>query len=412
MHSYPFFPIFWRIFHFEAPEEHEAGELTIPIDLLTDDAPPAPPPQPDFVPPEVKPGEGMDAGIIRDASADSSTDAAAAHDAAPPPRPKRDAGIPLTAASDAGNNLSTTDGFDAGAAADGGSGQPGLRTPGGLASRVQGGVIKVELLLDVDVIRPHPLAKKLGPLLGGIPQWREFMHGAETNIDPIRDTSWIHIYGPSFIHTGDDAVQVRYTATDETVDHAIELMGNNAADGGAYDVGVPGVRAFLGHADNADRVILRVRPHELVIVPPKKAVEFAKVLSEAAKRGKNIVPARAAGQAMLLVVHDPSKAHAIKGLPIPEGMRELRLKVSPNNDDGSADISGEGLCDTNLTATNAADDFNTTLAFARLAMPELPVLRFTTDGTRMVVEGHADRQQLERILRLAAKELQVKLPAD
>lgn len=400
---------FWKFWDFDnTPEEH--GELFIPIDLLGEETPPPPILVSDFVPPDIKPGPGTgpDGGTLRDAGPDAEV-----RDAGSPPKPKPEAGAPPVTKSDAGADGGATDGLDAGAdatAAD--AGTPGVRTPGGLASKAQGGVVKVDLLLDVDVVRAHPIGKKLGPLFSAIPQWRDFLRGAETNIDPIRDTSWIHIYGPSFIHTGDDAVQVRYTASDATVDRAIELMSARVADGGAFDVGVPGVRAFLGHADNAERVILRVRSHELVIVPPKNAAEFARVLSEAAKQGKNIVPARAPGQALLFVIKDPSKQHAVKGLAIPDTLKELRIRVMPNNQDGSADVFGEGLCDTPEAAQDVAETLSFYAAAARIGYDFAPALRFSSDGNRVVFQGHSDRASLEKLVQLAARQLGVTIPAD
>ena len=82
----------------------------------------------------------------------------------------------------------------------------------GLSKVVNAGVQNVVLGVNVQLIRKHPVGARMGPVLQALPQWRDFLKGAQTPVDPIRDTDWILIYGPSLIHTDKDAVLVRYTA--------------------------------------------------------------------------------------------------------------------------------------------------------------------------------------------------------
>src|SRR5690606_3545495 len=107
------------------------------------------------------------------------------------------------------------------------------------------GVQNVVLGVNVAAIRKHPVGARMGPILQALPQWRDFMRGAQSPVDPIRDTEWILIYGPSLIHTERDAVLVRYNLSDEAVDTAITGIARSYDKGGSLDAGVPGVKASL-----------------------------------------------------------------------------------------------------------------------------------------------------------------------
>lgn len=310
-------------------------ELTIPVDMF-DEAPP-PPPAPTPVPtpgPAGTDGPGLDAGVkpVHDAGTPTPHDAGAdaEADAAPPKRPARDAGseIPLSELGDGGSG-------DAGAGDAGNGGGMGPRDPSsmvGLSGLVNTGPQNVILLVNMAAIRKHPVGSQLGPLIANIPQWESFIRGHESMVDPVRDTEWIMIYGPSLIHTEKDAVLVRYSLSDTLVDQALEVM----ATGGVYDTGVKGVKASIGHADNADRVFMRVGSKLLAVVPPDKAKEFAKVLSKNTAKPK-INP----NEAMRLIVRNPYRQISIPGLKFPTDLEELRIWIIPNAD-GSATIGAEG----------------------------------------------------------------------
>lgn len=311
-------------------------ELTIPIDMFEDSPPPPPAPAPEPAPAGA-PGEGpgtIDAGAkpARDAGAPSPHDAGAdaEADAAPPPkRPVHDAGseIPLSD-------------LDAGAEGDAGTGDAGggglgPRDPSsmvGLSGLVNTGPQNVILLVNMAAIRKHPASTQLGRVFAAIPQWESFIRGHESMVDPVRDTDWIMIYGPSLIHTEKDAVLVRYSLSDALVDKALDVM----ATGGAYDTGVKGVKASMGHADNADRVFMRAGSKLLAVVPPDKAKDFARVLSRNSAKPR-INPS----EAMRLVVRNPHRQISIPGLKFPTDLEELRIWIVPN-DDGSATVFAEG----------------------------------------------------------------------
>jgi len=356
------------------------GELTIPIDLLGEEAPPPPPP----------PTETHETPNEKD------THSPLAHKPdASAPKHKLDAGADASLqATDAGADA----GVDAGAS--------GPRDPGsmiGMAGLVTAGQVNVTLLVNVAVIRKNSVGARMGPLLMAIPQWQEFMRGSETAVDPIRDTDWILIYGPSLIHTDRDAVLVRYSVSDELVDDAIDAIAANYKGGGAFDAGVPGVKSSLGHADNAERVFLRVQPHVLVVVPKDKANEFARVLKRAP-----VSPRVRPGEAMRLTVKDPWKQVVIPGLKFDKSLSELRLWIVPRASDGGADVFAEGDCTDEAAAADTANVLTDLIArqnssaFVRIATRGLlNGARVVADGTLVKLHISASRDQLESVFQTA-----------
>lgn len=388
-----------------------AGELSIPVDLLGEEAPsppePAPAPaatvdptpvatkdptapgKPDAGPKIVDAGadapeklaELPEAGLAIGADGGEPTDAGGADGAAP-----EDAGLVALA--------------DAGA----GPGSGGPRDPEtmfGLSKVVNAGVQNVVLGVNVALIRKHPVGARMGPVLQAIPQWKDFLKGAPSPVDPIRDTDWILIYGPSLIHTDKDAVLVRYNVSDDAVDSTIGAIARTYDKGGAYDAGVSGVKASLGFADNAQRVFLRPQSKLLVIVPPSHAHEAAMTFRRQVPRGPP--PA----EAMRLVVHRPSNQISIPGLKFSESLTEIRLWIVPRAD-GGADVHAEGDCTDPAAALDSADRLTELLRrqnslgvrFATRGL--LNNAAVVADGTKIKLHVLASPEQLEAVLQLAA----------
>jgi hypothetical protein len=400
------------------------GELTIPIELLGEEAPPEEKP----LPPEQTTSPEDDPNGIK-----------AKRDAGPKPKPDAavtdaealavDSGIapialdggPTSTASDGG---ALTDAGEGDAAGDGGlvasgdSGAPpgatGPRDPGsmiGLAGLISAGTINVTLLVNISVIRTNPVGARMGPLLYGIPQWNDFMKGSQASVDPIRDTDWILVYGPSLIHTERDAVIVHYSAPDDVVDLAVDSIAKRYDKGGAYDAGVPGVKASLGHADNAERVFMRVQPHVLTIVPKDKATDFAKVLKRAP-----IAPRVRPGEAMRLTVKDPWKQISIPNLKFSQSLKEIRLWIVPRAADGGADVYVEGDCLDEESATDSADALtdlirrqNSNLLVRAATRGLLNNAKVVAEGTRITSHLSVSQDQLEALLQGVAAFLGVQV---
>jgi hypothetical protein len=417
----------WRLFPDRSGIEMKDvdGELTIPIDLLGEEAPP----EEKSKPPETTTSPEDDPNGLkakRDAGPKPKPDASAPD--ASPEALATDAGLapialdggPLANANDGG---AITDGGESDAAGDGGlvasgdSGAPpgatGPRDPGsmiGLAGLISAGTINVTLLVNISVIRTNPVGARMGPLLYGIPQWNDFMKGSQATVDPIRDTDWILIYGPSLIHTDRDAVIVHYSAPDAVVDQAVESIAKRYDKGGAFDAGVPGVKASLGHADNAERVFMRVQPHVLTIVPKDKATDFAKVLKRAP-----IAPRVRPGEALRLTVKDPWKQISIPNLKFSQSLKELRLWIVPRASDGGADVFVEGDCTDEESALDSADALTelikrqNSIVIRAATRGLLNNAKVTADGTHIKTQLSVSQDQLESLLQGVAAFLGVQV---
>ena len=396
-------------------------DLTIPVDLIGEEAPPAPPTPPADTPPASTANDpngvgAKDAGVKKDAGP---------KDAAPDADPLAtdgglaaiDGGTVMTDAGvvDGGDTDGGTDGGGLVAAADGGApGANGPRDPGsmiGMAGLITAGSVNVTLLVNVAVIRQHPIGKRTGPLLAGIPQWNSFLKGTQTTFDPIRDTDWILIYGPSLIHTDRDAFIIRYSSSDAVVDNAADLVSKTYDKGGKIDTGVPGVKGWLFHADQAERVALRAQSHVLVIVPPDKKTEFAKVMSKAP-----ISPRVRPGEAMRLTVKDPWRQVAIPGLKFSQSLKELRLWILPRNSDGGADVYAEGDCTEEAAAVEMAAALTDLIKQRNVPLVRafthgiLNGVKVEPDGTHIRAHLSASNDQLETLLNFMGNSMGVNVP--
>jgi hypothetical protein len=334
--------------------------------------PPVVQPPPEPVPPS--PGDrtqasAADAGAARDALADAARDGA------------QDVETPA----DAGDQTT--------------SGDAGPSDPQSLlasSGAVQADVIFVTVVINAIEIRKNPAAGQLGEILRSIPEWYDFMQGTEGLIDPVADTDWILISGPSLRDSSADAVTLHYSTSDATVDRAVQIVSRRSPNGGPYDAHVPGVRAWLAHADRADRVILRPRPHVLVIVPPKRATAVAKQLVRAKAMPKNVMP----GTATFIRVIDPH--HALPAV-IPEGTIELRLYVRAH-DDGGADVDVEVDCKDEITASRGAEAVarvirqNNTFAVSLGTGGLLNRAEVGAEGRQFRVHVAATREQIQTTL--------------
>ncbi len=387
------------------------GELTIPVDLLGEDL--SPPPALAASPPPSGSGENVGATSSRADASAPRVDAGAGEGGL-----LRDSGASLTPPKKHGSDAGLDGGFDGGlvAVGDGGVADGAAATavaaaprdPGsliGLGGLVSAGPVNVTMLVNVAVIRSHPAGARMGPLLTGIPQWNDFMRGTEvgtTALDPVRDTDWILIYGPSLIHTERDAVIVRYSASDDVVDRAVDAIARRSERGGPFDAGVAGVKAALGQADNGKRAFLRVQPHVLVVVPPDKAREFALALRRAP-----IAPRVRPGEAFRLTMKDPSKQAKVPGLVLSESLREIRLWIVPRALDRGADLFAEGDCVNADSAVDVAETMNDLIRRQNSILVRaatrglLNNARIVPDGDAVKMHIDVSSEQLEAVLQAA-----------
>jgi hypothetical protein len=153
-----------------------------------------------------------------------------------------------------------------------------------------------------------------------------------TDIDPVRDTDWVIVSGPSLRNTANDSVIVHYSAPDRVVDQAVRIVTAKYDRGGPFDAGVPGVKASLAHADRAERVFVRARSRVLAVVPPKKAHQAALMLMTA-RIDAHLRP----GEAVRLRIIEPR--HVLPDLPEDITVVRMRVLTAP---DGGAEVLIEG----------------------------------------------------------------------
>ena len=397
------------------------GEATIPIDMLEQEDPPEPPPPPAAT---EGPSEADRAREAAAAAAAKLADAGPLDGAADVQSQDAAADAPVDAPKDAPVDAPSDGPSDGGASLDGaialtdaGSTPRGPADPKamlGVAGDIQADVTLVFLAINAEEIKKNPVGVRLGALLRGIPQWDEFMDG--TDIDPVRDTVWVMISGPSLVDTSRDSVIIRYSADDATIDKAVAVVSKKYDRGGPIDAGVPGVKASIFHADRAARALIRPQTHVLAVVPTNIV----------AKAARNLAPPHPIrmhldrGQAFYMKLVDPG--HPLPEL-FPRSITELRMRIMTRADDG-ADIFIE--CDTKdpATAEQAADQVRRTiLRYAGLSSAAsifgmgydtdhlLDNVEVTTDGKLVKIHRTATRHQIEMVARIVAQLVGVHLSA-
>jgi hypothetical protein len=400
----------WKIFpqrgDFELKDAD--GEISIPLDLIGEE----PPPPEETPPPETPPTE--------DPSKDPNAANAQKPDAAPP---KRDAGPPEDggpdaeplAALDASADLDAGEATDASlfAMGDAGvtdAGGQGVVDPVAGVATVNTGEQNIILVVNSAVIRKHPVGARLGPVIQQIPQWRDFLRGSQSVVDPIHHTDWILIYGPSLIHTERDAVLVRYNVSDDVVDKAVDAVAKTYDKGGPYDAGVPGVIASRGHADNAERIFMRPQPKLLVIAPPAHAYVAAKTYKTQTPRTPN------PKEAMHLLVRKPHQQIAIRGLKFKEQLKTIDLWIEPRMD-GGADLHALGSCTDESCAIDTADQMNDVIKQQNSSIGVRIATRGLLNNAKVVADGNkvkldlvVTQDQLEAFLQLVAAAVGAQVP--
>jgi len=373
--------LWWLLF--SAPHidiKDQEGELVIPADLFDEPAPVAPVATQQASNEQGDLPGGSDAAA-RDAMRDGEGDADMFSD-------------------DGGIAYLDEDGGDGGVGSDANSLLGGLA---GLSSAPN----NITITINFDVIRSHPSGSKLQPILAAIPEWKQFMSGS--SIDPYRDTNWMMIEGPSLLDTTRDAVLIGYSATDADVEKAIEQVSAQYTKGGAFDIGVPGVKAWRAYAHGAERVLLRARWHAVLIVPPGDAKNWAKVLAKKPPKA----PLKA-GEA--LRVHSRHPGGSVPQI-FPPSMTWMRMWLVPRNSDGGADLFMEGDCPDPAAATQAADDMKATAT--RYNSPGLRLMSgnllggFDVHADGSTVKAHlpGTKSQVDFVITIAGLQVGVSPPA-
>lgn len=367
------------------------GEVGIPVDIVTE---PAPDPTPTAQPQATEnPSEdnaatgkrGVDGGAPDGALPDAHPDVA-------------DAGPDVVA--DAANDAAVD------APSDGGAEAAATKDPMamfGATNDLKAAEVYVDIVVNGEEIRKHPVGAHMGGLLSSIPEWDSFIAG--TGVDPVKQFNWVRISGPSIVNSSKDVIIVRYTAPDAVVDKAIDVIASRSFQGGPFDAGTPGVKGALGTADNAPRVFLRPRSGVLAVVPPSYAPTAAKVLSTATVAA-HVLP----GEAMRMRLRDPWRPFPM----IPKTVTEVRLWIVPKSD-GGADVFAEGDCATEAECSDAADKIQRvfdgyTTGLAGIATRAVThglfdSLEVSSEGKKVKAHLEPNQDQLETLMDLVGKQI-------
>lgn len=389
-----------------AVEFHDLdGELTIPIDTISE----APKDEPKVAPTSTGTngtnGNPLNPLGLLDAAADhrSPVKDGGAGD--------QDGGEGDANDSDSESDAEAVD--EAGIALGGGDGGAGGTSgPGSPFAGVSAGPNNITLIVNMAVIRAHPEGSKLGPILAAIPQWRAFLTSSAasgTTLDPLHDLDWLLVMGPALDHTEKDAVYVHYSTEDVVVDKVIDSISKTYVHGGPVDVKVKGVKAWKAYADGAERVFLRPRPHVAVIVPATHATQFAQVVSQSPFN-----PHMRPGEAVSLRAIHPGGSISI----IPQSISEMRLWIVPHTTDSGADVYAEGDCPDATSATDAAEKIKgeisrrNSIGVRLITSGLFNAVDVTTDGPMVKLHIPATKEQIDAILGLAAQQVGATLPGD
>lgn len=166
-------------------------------------------------------------------------------------------------------------------------------------------------------LRAHPLGLRIDGIVASLPQWRS----AFPDQRPVRDLDWLVLYGPSLVHTDRSVLVGRTRVADDVVARALETESKRYDRGRPHDTGVPGVKAWLGHWDNGERVMMIPHPKTVAFAPPPIAKEIA-VFYHRAEVG---TPPRE--ELFRLRLDKPKKTISIPGLDIPESVKEASVVV-------------------------------------------------------------------------------------
>ena len=268
----------------------------------------------------------------------------------------------------------------------------------------------VTLTLNVASIRRHPVGRRLGSMMRELPPWAELPRDTAGTLDSFRDTDSLTIAGPSLLHLEKDVMFVGYSGADTLVERAILDLSRQGGKGGAYAVGVPGVKATRVNGTHAERVFLRAGTKLVVVAATARATELA-----ARMNNEDVAPKVVPTEAVRLVVREPRRQISTTRVKLPEDLVELRMALV-THDDGSVTVLSEGTVTSAGACVDVARTLNDSLTksndgFAKLATAGvLDSASFTCKSGVPKLRVEATPQQVEKIFDFVA--MSIGLPLD
>ncbi len=354
---------------------------TIPVDLLEgeDLGPAAPPPavtappEPAAIEPETPPQpkpKPKPKPKLEDAGAP---------DAGTP-----DAEAPDAAAADAAADAGIADGGIA--SADGGAPNP-MAALTGDAKKVIDRDANVRLVIYPEKIRNHPLAPRIGQLLGSVYQWRDFF--GPSKLDPMRDVDRIMIVGPELRDSTNVAAIIQHNVGATRMHAALDALVQADPDHGEWlDAGVPAATAY---ADRAPRVLVMPSSNVVVVVPPG-----LRDVALALKRPR--IPKPTGSEVVWAYAVTPWRPARALGVQLPKSLKWAKVWVTPR-DDGGAVVEAEAEDASAEAASTHASELNAQIQDALSTVASFSLLGQMLLGTKAVrlvehVEITADGDKL------------------
>lgn len=338
---------------------------TIPVDLLEgDDLGPAAPPPAVAAPPEP----------------------AAAEPEAPKPKPKPkpkppsvdagvpdaeapDAAAPDAAIADASADASVSDGGIANA--DGGAPNP-MAALTGEAKKVLDEDANVRLVIYPEKIRHHPLAPRIGQLLGSVYQWRDFF--GPSKLDPMRDVDRIMIVGPELRDSTNVAAIIQHNVGASRMHEALDALVQADPDHGAWlDAGVPAATAY---ADRAPRVLVMPSSNVVLVVPPG-----LRDVALSLKRPR--IPKPTGSEVVWAYAVTPWRPARALGVQLPKSLKWAKVWVTPS-ENGGAVVEAEAQDESPEAASKHAAELNAQIQDALSTVASFSLLGQMLLGTKAV----------------------------
>lgn len=242
-------------------------------------------------------------------------------------------------------------------------------------------------------LRAHPLGLRIDGIVAALPQWRS----AFPDHRPARDLDWVVLYGPSLVHTDRSVLVARTRLSDDVVARALETESKRYDKGRPHDTGVPGVKAWLAHWDNGERVMMIPHPKTVAFAPPPIARDVA-VFYHRAEVGS---PPRE--ELFRVRLEKPKKTIQVPNLDIPESVKEARIVVlaAPG-----ARVQIDFDCADETTAKLFAEALNVRIKSMNTGLVKLMTARtldllvFEAQGTMAKAAFEMSSHQLEAIVSL------------
>jgi hypothetical protein len=264
----------------------------------------------------------------------------------------------------------------------------------------------VRIHVYLDKIREHPLAPRLGQLLRGLYQWRDFF--GPTAIDPVRDMDQMFIVGSQLRDTSGVCIVLKHHLPADRMRAAVDALVKTDPSGEWLDAGVPSAKF---HADRAERRAVFPNAQTVALVTPA-------AYESTLKAGKSIRLDPGAGpEAVNFYLATPWRAFIGLPVTIPHSIKWARGLVTGLSDGGAvldieAEDESEGAARDDAETLNKAIDAVAQLDLGIFSMfvgeqkhRFLEQYKFTSDGTKIHGYLRATASQLSTGLDFASAAL-------